>query len=225
MSPLFKRWQPNQRSIALIKLTLFTICLWPLARLLLPFYASVTGDLVLGFSGDELGANPIEFIIRDLGTWALNFLLITLCVTPLRKLTGLNWLLRLRRMLGLYAFFYALLHFNIYLGLDQSYDWAEIAKDILKRPFITVGMLTFALMIPLAVTSNAAMIKALGGKAWQKLHMLIYPLTICAVLHYWWLVKLDTTQPAIYAALLAVLLGARLLGRWQENRTALRSAA
>ena len=208
---------PSPRSIALIKATLFLVCLLPLVRLLLPFYAVLTGNTLLGYTGDELGANPIEFIIRDLGTWALNFLLITLCITPLRKLTGLNWLLRLRRMLGLFAFFYALLHFNIYLGLDQSYDWAEIAKDILKRPFITVGMLTFALLIPLAVTSNAAMIKALGGKAWQKLHRLIYPLTICAVLHYWWLIKLDTTQPAIYAVLLAGLLGVRLYWWWSAR--------
>ena len=208
---------PSPRSIALIKATLFLVCLLPLVRLLLPFYAVLAGNTLLGYTGDELGANPIEFIIRDLGTWALNFLLITLCITPLRKLTGLNWLLRLRRMLGLFAFFYALLHFNIYLGLDQSYDWAEIAKDILKRPFITVGMLTFALLIPLAVTSNAAMIKALGGKAWQKLHMLIYPLTICAVLHYWWLIKLDTTQPAIYAVLLAGLLGVRLYWWWSAR--------
>lgn len=208
---------PSPRSIAFIKAMLFLVCLLPLTRLLLPFYAVLTGNTVLGYTGDELGANPIEFIIRDLGTWALNFLLITLCVTPLRKLTGLNWLLRLRRMLGLFAFFYALLHFNIYLGLDQGYDWAEIAKDILKRPFITVGMLTFALLIPLAVTSNAAMIKALGGKAWQKLHRLIYPLTIFAVLHYWWLIKLDTTQPAIYAALLSVLLGVRLYGWWSAR--------
>lgn len=208
---------PSPRSIALTKAMLFLVCLLPLVRLLLPFYAVLTGNTVLGYTGDELGANPIEFIIRDLGTWALNFLLITLCITPLRKLTGLNWLLRLRRMLGLFAFFYALLHFNIYLGLDQSYDWAEIAKDILKRPFITVGMLTFALLIPLAVTSNAAMIKAIGGKAWQKLHRLIYPLTICAVLHYWWLIKLDTTQPAIYAVLLAGLLGVRLYWWWSAR--------
>jgi sulfoxide reductase heme-binding subunit YedZ len=208
---------PAPRSIAVIKVALFLICLWPLTRLLLPFYAVLTGNALLGYTGDELGANPIEFIIRDLGTWALNFLLITLCVTPLRKLTGLNWLLRLRRMLGLFAFFYALLHFNIYLGLDQSYDWGEIATDILKRPFITVGMLAFALMIPLAVTSNAAMIKALGGKAWQKLHRLIYPLTMLAVLHYWWLIKLDTTQPAIYAVLLSILLGVRIYWWWSAR--------
>ena len=208
---------PAPSSFGAIKSILFVACLLPLARLLLGFYAGLSGNEMLGYSGDELGANPIEFIIRDLGTWALNFLLITLCVTPLRKLTGLNWLLRLRRMLGLFAFFYALLHFNIYLGLDQSYDWAEIATDILKRPFITVGMLTFALMIPLAVTSNAAMIKSLGGKAWQKLHRLIYPLTMLAVLHYWWLIKLDTTQPAIYAALLSILLGLRLYWWWSAR--------
>lgn len=214
--------QPSQRQLALIKTALFLVCLLPLARLLLPFYAALTGNGVLGYTGDELGANPIEFIIRDLGTWALNFLLITLCVTPLRKLAGLNWLLRLRRMLGLFAFFYALLHFNIYLGLDQSYDWSEIATDILKRPFITVGMLTFALMIPLAVTSNNAMIKSLGGKAWQKLHRLIYPLTIFAVLHYWWLIKLDTTQPAIYAVLLTALLGIRIFWWWSARPRAMK---
>jgi methionine sulfoxide reductase heme-binding subunit len=209
---------PSQRSIASIKVALFFLCLFPVARLMLAFYAGLSGTSLLGFTDEALGANPIEFIIRDLGTWALNFLLITLCVTPLRKVTGMNWLLRLRRMLGLFAFFYALLHFNIYLGLDQSYDWAEIATDILKRPFITVGMLTFALMIPLALTSNAAAIRALGGKAWQKLHRLIYVLTMCAVLHYWWLVKLDKTQPAIYAVLLTLLLGIRLWWNWQEKR-------
>jgi methionine sulfoxide reductase heme-binding subunit len=208
---------PAPRSIALIKSGIFLLCLLPALWQTAGFLAAFSLLDPLGLGEEALGANPIEFIIRDLGTWALRFLLITLSITPLRKLTGLNWLLRLRRMLGLFAFFYALLHFNIYLGLDQSYDWGEIATDILKRPFITVGMLAFALMIPLAVTSNAAMIKALGGKAWQKLHRLVYPLTMLAVLHYWWLIKLDTTQPAIYAVLLSILLGVRIYWWWSAR--------
>jgi sulfoxide reductase heme-binding subunit YedZ len=210
--------QPSARTLAVLKAALFLVCLWPMTRLALNLYASVTGDVIPGFDGELLGANPVEYIIRDLGTWALRFLLITLCITPLRKLTNLNWLLRFRRMLGLYAFFYALVHFNLYLGLDQSYDWVEIAKDILKRPFITVGMAAFAMMIPLAVTSNNAMIKALGGKAWQNLHKLVYPVTLCAVLHYWWLVKKDISQPAIYAGILSLLLGIRLFWNWRNKQ-------
>lgn len=198
--------QPTQKQLAGIKAFLFVVCLVPF------------GHLAWGIYADTLGANPIEAVIRGLGDWALRFLLITLSVTPLRKLTGWNWLLRFRRMLGLFAFFYALVHFNVYLGLDQSYDWIAIAKDILKRPFITVGMLAFSLMIPLALTSNAAAIRAIGGKAWQSLHRLTYVLTICAVLHYWWLVKLDITQPAIYATLLAALLIMRLGWRRMAQR-------
>ena len=209
--------QPSPRQLALIKALLFLACLLPFARLMFGLYAELTGVDPLGLT-EVLGANPIEYIIRDLGTWALNFLLITLCITPLRKATGWHWLLRLRRMLGLYAFFYALLHFNIYLGLDQGYDWGEILKDIIKRPFITVGMLTFLLLLPLALTSNNAAIRRLGGKRWQSLHRLIYPLSICAVLHYWWLIKLDVTQPAIYAAILAGLLMVRIRDYWRRLR-------
>lgn len=210
--------QASQPQLALIKAALFLLCLLPLGWLIAGFCADVLAINPFGLQDEVLGTNPVEFIIRDLGVWALRFLLLTLCITPLRKMTGMHWLLRLRRMLGLFAFFYALLHFNIYLGLDQSYDWGEIAKDILKRPFITIGMLTFALMIPLAATSNNAMIKAIGGKAWQRLHQLIYPLSICAVLHYWWLIKLDTTQPAIYAGLLAILLMVRVRDYWRKLR-------
>lgn len=209
--------QPSPRQLALIKALLFLVCLLPFARLMFGLYAELTGVDPLGLT-EVLGANPIEYIIRDLGTWALNFLLITLCITPLRKATGWHWLLRLRRMLGLYVFFYALLHFNIYLGLDQGYDWGEILKDIIKRPFITVGMLTFLLLLPLALTSNNAAIRRLGGKRWQSLHRLIYPLSICAVLHYWWLIKLDVTQPAIYAAILAGLLMVRIRDYWRRLR-------
>lgn len=155
---------------------------------------------------------------RGLGTWALNFLLITLAVTPLRRLTGWSWLAPLRRMLGLYAFFYALLHLSTYLWLDQFFDWPEIFKDIFKRPFITAGMLAFLLLVPLAITSNGAAIRRLGGKRWQALHRSVYVIGIIAVLHYAWMVKLDISKPLIYAAILAVLLGARAVWRLGELR-------
>jgi sulfoxide reductase heme-binding subunit YedZ len=197
---------PNPRTLSLIKVFVFAICLLPLAR------------LGWGVWQDALGANPIEFVIRSLGTWALSFLLITLSVTPLRKFSGWTWLARLRRMLGLYAFFYALLHLSTYLWVDQFFDWSAIAKDILKRPFITIGMSTFILLVPLAVTSTNAMVKRLGGRRWQQLHRSIYVIAVLAVTHYWWMVKLDTRQPAIYAAVLALLLGMRVLWRYQEMR-------
>lgn len=195
----------SPRQLAAIKAAVFMLCLVPLLQ------------LVWGLWNDTLGANPIEYLIRDLGRWALKFLLITLAVTPLRKLTGQHWLMRLRRMLGLFSFFYALLHLSSYLWLDQSLDWIAIAKDIIKRPFITVGMLTFALLLPLAITSTNSMVHRLGGKNWQTLHRLVYVVGVCAVLHFWWLVKLDTTWPMIYAAILAVLLGIRLVWKLRGN--------
>ncbi len=199
-------FNPSARQLSAIKFLLFVLCLAPLGR--------------LGWGGwsDALGANPIEFITRSLGTWTLNFLLITLAVSPLRKLTGWHWLLRLRRMLGLYAFFYVTLHLATYLWLDQFFDWQAIAKDIVKRPFITVGMSAFVLLVPLAVTSNNAMMKRLGGKRWRKLHRTVYVVGLFGVVHYWWMVKLDTTQPLIYAVLLALLLGVRAAWREQERR-------
>jgi methionine sulfoxide reductase heme-binding subunit len=197
----------SPRQISIFKVVVFIICLVPVA------------NLGWGLYSDTLGANPIEFIIRSLGRWALKFLLITLTITPLRKLTGWGWLMRLRRMLGLFAFFYALVHFNVYLGFDQSYDWIAIAKDIIKRPFITVGMFTFALLLPLAITSNNAMMRRMGFATWQKLHRMIYVIGVCAVLHFWWLVKLDITWPFIYSAILTALLGARLLWFWQAKQT------
>ncbi|MBI3523392.1 MAG: sulfoxide reductase heme-binding subunit YedZ [Betaproteobacteria bacterium] len=199
-------FNPSARQLSVLKVITFALCLAPLAR------------LVWGALDDTLGANPIEFITRSLGTWALNFLLITLTVSPLRKLSGWNWLLRLRRMLGLFAFFYVVLHLTTYLWLDQFFDLQAIAKDILKRPFITVGMSAFVLLIPLALTSNNAMIKRLGGKRWQKLHRAVYAIGILGVLHYWWMVKLDTTLPQVYAVLLALLLGIRAIWREQERR-------
>lgn len=188
-----------QQRIGLIKALLFLLCLVPLARL-----------IVLG-ANDALGANPIEFITRSTGTWTLVFLLVTLSVTPLRKIFNQPALIKLRRMFGLFAFFYVCLHFTTYIWLDQFFDAGEIAKDIVKRPFITVGFLAFVLLIPLAATSNNAIIKRLGARRWQRLHRLVYPIGILGVVHYWWLVKKDLTQPIIYASILAVLLGYRLL--------------
>lgn len=198
--------QPSANRITAIRLALFLFCLLPLAR------------LVAGAAQDELGANPIEFITRSLGTWTLNFLLITLAVTPLRHLTGMHWLLRLRRMLGLYAFFYAALHLATYLWLDQFFDWAAIAKDIVKRPFITAGFTAFVLLVPLAATSNNAMVRKLGGRRWTQLHRTVYAIAIIGVIHYWWLVKKDVTQPLLYAVLLGLLLGFRAFRLARERQ-------
>jgi sulfoxide reductase heme-binding subunit YedZ len=159
-----------------------------------------------------------------MGDWALRFLLITLAVTPLRKLAAQPWLGRLRRMLGLYAFFYAGLHLITYLWFDQFFDWAAVGHDILKRPFITAGMIAFLLLVPLAATSNKAMIRRLGGRRWQELHRTVYAIAIIAVLHYWWMVKLDTRQPMIYALIVAVLLGIRFWWREQERRRQIAAA-
>jgi sulfoxide reductase heme-binding subunit YedZ len=179
-----------------IKPALFLLCLVPLVRL-----------VWLGFH-DGLGANPIEFITRSTGTWTLNFLLITLCVTPLRKLLNRPVLLRYRRMLGLFAFFYAVLHFITYIWLDQFFDWQAILKDIAKRPFITLGFSAFILLIPLAATSPKAVMKRMG-KHWQTLHRAIYLIAVLGVLHYLWLVKKDVTMPLIYIVLLTILLALR----------------
>jgi sulfoxide reductase heme-binding subunit YedZ len=191
------------------KTLLFLACLIPLARL-----------LWLGFH-DGLGANPIEFITRSTGTWTLTFLLITLAITPLRRLSGWQWPLRLRRMLGLFAFFYACLHFTTYVWLDQFFDLKGIYQDIFKRPFITVGFTGFLLLIPLAATSTQAMMRRLGGRNWQRLHRLVYLIAVGGVVHYWWLVKKDVTQPAIYAAVLALLLGYRLWFRLFSTKSPL----
>lgn len=199
---------PSAGAIRAIKAVVFALALLPFAR------------LVGGFFLDRLGVNPIETITRSTGTWTLVFLLITLTVTPLRRITGWNWLLRLRRMLGLFAFFYVCLHFTTYIWLDQFFDWRGIVKDIAKRPFITVGFSAFVLLIPLAATSTNAMVKRLGAARWLALHKLVYLIGMLGVVHYWWLVKKDITQPAIYGAVLAVLLGYRLVVRYAESRQA-----
>lgn len=194
MNPLY---QLSPRAVNRIKAAVFASALVPLARL---------GWLALR---GGLGANPIEYITRSTGWWTLSFLLITLCVTPIRRLTGWNWLIKLRRTLGLYAFFYGALHLTTYFWLDQFFDWMEITKDILKRPFITVGFSAMALMIPLAVTSTNAMIRRLGGKRWQMLHRLVYLISVLGVVHFWWLVKKDVREPLIFVLILVVLFALR----------------
>jgi sulfoxide reductase heme-binding subunit YedZ len=159
---------------------------------------------------DNLGANPIDEITDQTGIWTLRFLLITLAVTPARRLTGWNRLIRFRRMLGLFAFFYGSLHFMTYLWLDQFFAIEEIIADVMERPFITVGFASFVLLIPLAITSTTAMIKRLGGKWWQRLHRLVYAIAIGGVVHYLWLVKADIQQPVIYGSILGGLLACRL---------------
>ena len=190
-----------------IKIPVFLVCLVPLGLLAWK-----------GFHG-MLGANPIEVITHATGDWTMRFLLITLAVTPLRKLLGTPSLIRFRRMFGLYAFFYGCLHFMTWLWLDKFFDWHEMWADILKRRFITVGMLGLLLLLPLAITSTAGWIRRLGGKNWQRLHRLIYVTAICGVIHYVWLVKADLRKPLQYAAILGVLLLYRA-GTWVATATA-----
>jgi sulfoxide reductase heme-binding subunit YedZ len=185
------------RASRLIKPLVFVAALGPLAYLL------------LGAWQGRLGANPIETITRSTGLWTLRFMLITLAVTPLRRLTGLNDIVRVRRMLGLFAFFYGSLHLLTYVWLDQFFDWAAIVKDVAKRPFITAGFSAYVLLVPLAITSTAGMIRRLGGRTWRRLHRLAYVTAALGVVHYWWLVKADIRPPRNYAIVLGVLLFAR----------------
>ncbi|HHS84377.1 MAG TPA: sulfoxide reductase heme-binding subunit YedZ, partial [Gammaproteobacteria bacterium] len=161
-----------------------------------------------GWQG-SLGANPIEMVTRDTGIWTLRLLLLTLTVTPLRKVSGWNGVIRVRRMLGLFVFFYASLHLLTYLWLDQFFLWEEIWFDIQERPFITAGFATFLLLLPLALSSPKAVMRWLGGKRWQQLHRLVYVAAVTGVVHYWWLVKADVRSPQLYALLLVVLLAFR----------------
>ena len=185
-----------------IKPAVFLLCLTP--------FFWLVGDIIQ----NQLSANPIEDITHRTGDWALRFLLITLAVTPLKPLSGKTWLLRLRRMLGLYAFFYALLHFLTYLWLDQQFLFTEILVDIGKRPYITVGFTAFILLIPLAVTSNRYAMRRLGRR-WQTLHRSIYVIAAFGVLHYLWLVKADSREPLVYGLILLALLGIRA---WWQRR-------
>ena len=182
---------------------------WVFAACLIPL-----GLLVWrGFTGG-LTANPIEFITHRTGDWTLRFLLIALAITPLRRVTGWNGLAQLRRMLGLFAFFYVSLHFSTYLVFDFFFAFDLIFDDIVERPFITAGFTGFVLLIPLALTSNYRMTRRLGGKRWRRLHRLVYVAAVAGVVHYLWLVKVDIGPPLIYAGILAVLLGARLWFRF-----------
>lgn len=203
---------PTPGQIEKIRAAIFVLCLLPLAHL---FHGAIE---------DQLGANPIEFIQRSLGAWTFNFLLITLAVTPLRKATGWHWLIRLRRMFGLFAFFYATMHFLNWLMLDQSLDWRAIVLDVTKRPYIAVGFTAFLLMLPLAATSSNSMVKRLGGRRWQNLHRTAYAIAILGTVHYWWLVEKDYNLPLVYAVLVAALLGMRALWREQERRRQLGGA-
>jgi methionine sulfoxide reductase heme-binding subunit len=188
-----------------IKVFVFVLCLVPLAML---GWRALHGDLT---------ANPIEFITHTTGDWTLRFLIITLAVTPLRKILHVPQLIRFRRMFGLLAFFYACLHFSTWIGLDKFFAWSEMWKDVEKRRFITVGFTGFVLMIPLAITSTAGWIRRLGGKRWQLLHRLIYLSAIAGVIHYYWLVKSDERKPLTYGLVLAILLAWRL-GNWLYNK-------
>jgi len=199
-------FQPTPRQLAILKALLLLLTLGPALR-----YS-------YGLWADTLGANPIEALTRGMGIWTLNFLLLTLCVTPLRKLSGMHWLLRLRRQLGLTTFAYGVLHLLTYLWLDQFWDVAAIAKDVLKRPFITVGFAAFVLMLPLALTSSNGAIRRLGGKRWQSLHRSVYAVAMLGVVHYLWLVKrVALLDPIIYALVLASLLGWRIMDRIRLN--------
>ncbi len=182
----------------------FLLCLYPLVF------------LVFGAFNDLLGANPVEAMIRGSGDWALYFLLMTLAVTPLRKLSGWHWLIRYRRMLGLFAFFYACMHFLAYIWFDRFFDLEEILGDIVKRPFITVGFVCLLLLLPLAATSTQGMMQRLK-KNWKRLHRLVYPVSMLAVLHYFMMTRADYKQPLMMALLLVLLLGYRLAVRFKAR--------
>ena len=190
-------------TIGVLKVPVFLLCLAPLALITMEAF---------GVAGLTLGSNPVEELIHRFGIWGLNFLLITLAVSPLRQLSGQTWLLRFRRMFGLFAFFYVSMHFLVYAGLDQRFDLAVILEDIVERPYITVGFTALLLLLPLALTSTRGMMRRLG-RNWKKLHRLVYAIASLGVWHLYWLVKLDTLEPTVYALILASLLGFRLWRR------------
>jgi sulfoxide reductase heme-binding subunit YedZ len=208
---LIVAFNPTPRQVSAIKAVLFVLGLIPVSKMA---YLTLSGQLV----------EPLEHITRRTGDWTLYFLCFTLAVTPLRRLfgtqLGLNWLLKLRRELGLFAFFYAFLHFMTFLWFDHFFNVAEMWKDVVKRPFITVGFAAFVLLIPLAVTSTNGMIRRLGGKRWQWLHRLIYIIAPLGILHFWWMKagKHDFEQPIVFGTIVAILLGLRLY--WKLTKPA-----
>ena len=193
-------------SVRRVKLCVFAACLIPLGLLV---WRAVTGDLT---------ANPIEYITHRTGDWTLRFLLLTLAVTPLRKLMGWPQLAPFRRMIGLFAFFYATLHFSTYLVLDFFFDFELILDDVIERRYVTAGFFGFVSLVPLAVTSTKAMIRRLGGERWRSLHRLAYVAAVAGVVHYFWLVKIDVLPPLTYGVILAVLLGSRVWFRYANHR-------
>ena len=198
-------FSPTPVQLKALKAGLFALALVPFARLV---YLTVTQQFV----------EPLEAITRGTGDWVLYLLCITLAITPLRRLSGWNWVVKLRRMAGLFAFFYAFLHFLAFLWFDHFFDLAEMWRDVLKRPFITVGFCAFVLLIPLAVTSTNGMIKRLGGKRWQWLHRLIYLIAPLGILHFWWMKagKHNFTEPIIFGVIVALLLGVRVV--WSRSK-------
>jgi sulfoxide reductase heme-binding subunit YedZ len=194
--------------LGLLKRTLFVLALLPLLRVVL-----------MGFQ-DKLGANPIEYLTRASGDWTLYLLCLTLAITPLRNVTGQHWLIRLRRMLGLFTFFYACLHFTTFIWFDHFFDFAEMWIDVRKRPFITVGFTAFVLLVPLAVTSSNSMQRRLG-RYWVQLHRLIYLIAVLALLHFWWMRagKNNFDEPIWMGTIVALLLGFRVIWRWKAKST------
>ncbi len=182
-----------------LKIIVFLLCLWPIVWLIYALF------------DNQLGANPVETLIRSTGLWALRFLWFTLAITPLRWLTGWNKWVQLRRMLGLFVFFYASLHLLLYVGLDQSFDLAEIIRDIIKRPFITIGFFSYVILVLLAITSPHRMVKALGGQRWKKLHQWVYIVAMASILHFYMLIKLDKSEAIFYFILLVLLFIPRIM--------------
>lgn len=197
----------TQLTRRVIKPVVFLACLVPFAT------------LVLGAFTDGLGVNPVETITNTTGIWTLRLLSMTLAITPIRWLTKWNPLVQLRRMVGLFAFFYGSLHFMTYFVLDQSLQFGGLWDDVVKRPYITMGFSAFCLMIPLALTSTQGWIRRLGGRRWNLLHKLVYISGVLGVIHYWWKVKVDVSSPALYGLIVVMLLGARLLRTLQQRQT------
>jgi sulfoxide reductase heme-binding subunit YedZ len=197
----------SRRNRIALKAVVWVACLTPLALLLWRAWT------------DDLTANPISFITNWLGDWTFRILLTALALTPLRIVTGMAWQMSLRRLVGLFAFVYAALHFSVWIVLDHFFDWRQMGEDIVKRPYVTVGMLALTCLVPLAATSTTGMIKRLGAARWKRLHRLVYLVAVCATLHFLWLAKVGRTDQYVYAGLVALVLGIR---GWDAARRALR---
>lgn len=202
----------NRRTRVVVKAGVWVGALAPLAMLGWRFWT------------DDLTANPISFVTNTLGDWTMRLLLASLALTPLRLVSGLAWPMTLRRLLGLFAFFYAALHFSVWIGLDHFFAWRQMGGDIVKRPYITVGVAALLTMIPLAATSTAGMVKRLGGRAWRRVHRLVYATSVLAVLHFLWLAKVGRVEQYVYATVLVLLLGIRVADALRRLAARRRSA-